>query len=273
MRPALPDGVVALEGERLSAHTALRTGGACAWWVVVHRIGALGETLSALSDAGLKVTLVGAGTRTVFRDGATDRAMLRLGTGFAAIERGATWTVGAAVPCPALAWAAAVAGRSGVEDLARAPGSLGAALLLDEGPWHSHVSEVAVLSRGRVKWVDRDAARKAKVVVGARFSLIPDAEAAVRARTRAALLDARALPSWYAAPKRGSAGAELRRVDVPGVRLRGVLIPEAAPEMVVNVGRGPARDLKMLHKSALERVKALRGVELKSAVRWTGRTT
>jgi len=129
-----------------------------------------------------------------------------------------------------------------------------------------------VLSRGRVRWVDGDAARKAKFVVGARFSLLPEAPEVVVGRTRAALVDARALPSWYDPPKRGTARGELERVQVPGVRLRGVLIPQAAPEMVVNVGRGPARDLNLLHRSALERVKALRGVELKSAVRWTGRT-
>jgi UDP-N-acetylenolpyruvoylglucosamine reductase len=271
VRPALPDGVVARAEEPLAAHTALRTGGACAWWVVVHRIGALGETLSALSAAGLKVQVLGAGTRSVSGDGRLDQAVIRLGTGFATIERGATWTVGAALPCPALAWAAAGAGRSGVEALARTPGSLGAALRLDDGPWWSHVTEVAVFSRGHVKWTDPSAARSSKMVVGARFSLIPEPPAVVAARTRAALHEARALPSWYDPLKRGSPGAELRRVDAPGVRLRGVLIPESAPEMVVNVGRGPATDLRLLHRSAVERVKTLRGVELKSAIRWTGR--
>lgn len=273
LRFALPSGVVARQAEPLARHTALRTGGPCAWFLVVHRVDALGETLAALKAHELSWSVLGAGTRKVYRDGQQRGAVIRVGTELSRIEHegGEVWTVGAGVPCAALAWAAARAGRTGMEALARVPGSFGAALALDEGAWREAIAEVAVLSRGSLKWSDPARARKAKLVLGARLELRREAVDRVQQRTLAMLSGATALPSWYLPPKKGRAEDELRRVKADGVRLRGVLIPKSAPEMVVNVGRGPASDLKLLHNSALQRVKQLRGVELTSAVSWVGR--
>lgn len=275
LRAVLPPGVVARRAEPLARHTALRTGGPCAWFLVVHRVDALGDTLDALKERELRWSLIGAGTRSVYRDGETSRVVIRLGTELGRLEHkgGEVWTVGAAVPCPALAWAAVGQGRVGVEALARVPGSFGAALANDEGAWREALAEVAVFHRGSVRWKEPDRALKSKIVLGARLRLRRDAPGAVRERTLAMLTGASALPSWYGPPKKGkgTAGDELRRVKADGVRLRGVLIPRAAPEMVVNVGRGPAADLKLLHTSALQRVQQLRGVKLTSTVSWTGR--
>lgn len=272
-RLPFPSGVTARHAEPLARHTAWRTGGPCPWFVVVHQVGALGGALDTLKEAGIRWTVLGHGTRQVWRDGAFDRAILQLGAGLSGIERdGGTWTVGAGAPCAAFAWTAASQGERGAEALARVPGSIGAAVALDEGPWREHLAEVGLGNRGGVQWVAPEKARGKKLIVAARFTLAPDEVKDVQARTRKALRGARALPGWYAPPKRGTAHDELVRVQAAGVRLRGVLIPEEAPEMVVNVGRGPATDLKLLHKSALERVKKLRGVTLESTVKWTGRT-
>lgn len=271
---ALPDGVVCRMDERLARHSAWRTGGVCPAFVVVHEVRALGPTLDALGAAGLKWTLMGAGTRHVLRDGAVKRAILRLGTGFSGIiERGEGLEIGGSTPCPAVAWWMARRGYAGFEALARVPGSIGAAVSLDGGPWRTGLAEVGVWRRGAVRWVSADKAEGHKLIVGVRPRLQPANAEGVQAQTLASLAGSRALPSWYAAVDGGSAEQELIRVDAAGVRLRGVVIPAAAPEMVVNVGRGPARDLKLLHRSALKRVKQLRGVELTSAVRWVGRAS
>jgi len=273
LRAALPSGVVAHQAEPLARHTPLRTGGPCAWFLVVHRVDALGPTLDALKEHGLSWSILGAGTRRVFRDGESGGAVIRLGTELQRLQtEGASWTVGAGVPCAALAWAAAEAGRPGLEALARMPGSLGGALANDDGEWREHIAEVAEFRRGRVKWREPAKALGSKLILGARLSLAHQEPQAVVRRTADALRGATALPTWYEPPKRGTAESELRRVQMAGVRLRGVMIPEAAPEMVVNVGGGPAADLKLLHRSALKRVKQLRGVELSSSVTWTGRS-
>ena len=53
-------------------------------------------------------------------------------------------------------------------------------------------------------------------------------------------------------------------------RLRDVAIPEDAPELLIKLGLGTARDLQLLHRSSLDRVKRTRGVELESRVKWVG---
>jgi hypothetical protein len=50
--------------------------------------------------------------------------------------------------------------------------------------------------------------------------------------------------------------------------LRDVAIPASAPEVLVNLGEGTAADLQLLHKSALERLAAVHGDELRSRMKW-----
>lgn len=266
-------GLVWLSGEALSRHTALRTGGACEAFIIAHDEEALGVAMDRLKLVSGTPMILGAGTRTAFRDGPYDRCVLRLGHAFQRIGSDhTTVVVGAGLPCPALAWSAASRGLGGLEDLARTPGSVGAAIALDQGSFREHLVEIRIWSRGAPRWVEPERAARAKLILGARFTLSQADPDQIRTRTRAALRAARALPSWYERPKRGRAEIELVRVGIAGVRLRGAAIPEVAPEMVVNAGRGPASDLQLLHKSALERVAKLRGIELKSAFSFLGRS-
>ena len=80
------DGLAVLVDEPLARHTALRTGGCCDAWVVVHREHALATVIADCNRAGWKWILLGAGTRTVVRDGPVAGVVLRLGTDFARIE-------------------------------------------------------------------------------------------------------------------------------------------------------------------------------------------
>ena len=58
--------------------------------------------------------------------------------------------------------------------------------------------------------------------------------------------------------------------DGSWVRLRKVAVPRAAPDLLVNLGSGTARDLTLLHKSLVDRIHRERGVELRSGLRWAG---
>jgi UDP-N-acetylmuramate dehydrogenase len=266
-------GVTWRTDEPLRRHTALRTGGACPHFVVVHTLDALPTAMERLEAHPGTTLVLGAGTRGGFRDGSYDRAILRLGVGFTAMRRdGDIVEVGAATPCPAVAWAAAARGFEGFEALARVPGSLGAALLLDEGAWRDGVREVLLWSRGGARWRTPDKARGAKLILAARLSLAPADPARVQALTRAALAGARALPAWYKPLRRGTPGDELTRVGATGVRVRGASIPVEAPEMLVNGGGGSAADLVLLHRTAVERVARMRGVDLEPSFSFLGRS-
>jgi UDP-N-acetylmuramate dehydrogenase len=260
--------------EPLARHTAWRTGGRCGAWVVVDSVAELASVTAECRSADWKWTLVGHGTRTVWRDAEIPGAVIRLGGSFGAIDPDeGGWRVGAAVPMPALIACTAAAGRTGLEELAAVPGSVGASLALDSG-WEPRVSQVEVLHRGKAVRMPLAEARAAKrTILSAELELAADRPEAVRRRIDK-VLGARTrsdtpASSWYG-PTRLPLRDVFASVQLPRVRLREVAIPDTAPEMLVNLGGGTAADLALLQRSAQERVKSTRGLELDSRVLWQG---
>lgn len=262
------DGVVVRRDEPLSRHTAWRAGGPCDAWIVVHRRDALPEALELCRAENWSWTLLGAGTRSIVRDAGIAGAMIRLGTGFSEMvreDRG-LW-VGAGTPMPALIERATGWGLRGLEPWSHVPGSLGASMALDGG-WEGIVSRVRYLKRGREvegHWEDLVGQAGKAVVLEALLDL-PQGKPEVSRSRRRPLAS-----SWYEPPARGSLRTLLAGAALPDVRLRRVTIPSTAPEMLVNLGEGSARDLELLHRSALERVQREHGVKLSSSIRWLGR--
>lgn len=254
--------------EPLARHTAVRTGGVCDAYVVAHDLEAVATVVAECRAASWRLNVLGAGTRTVVRDGPVPGAVLRLGTGFTHIvDEGESWLVGAAVPVPVLVQRAQAAQRRGVARFVAVPGSLGASLRCDEG-WDGLVEMVQILRRGRVAQVALDdvIGRRSTVVLGARIQLPPGPDP-LGSIGSAALIP----PGAWFAPTRGEPVRDVfRSVRLHMVRLREVAIPDAAPELLVNLGAGTAADLALLSKSAVERVKKVRGDQLEAVVRWMG---
>ncbi|NCG22327.1 MAG: FAD-binding protein [Rhodobacterales bacterium] len=221
-----------------------------------------------------KWTLVGATTRTVIRDGGVKGVVFRLGTDFAKIERVEedVWQVGAAVPVPAIVAATTAAGFTGLESLAHIPGSVGASLLLDDG-WNELAEQVQHFQRNaeRSAPLEEISGRK-RFFLGATLRLKRDDPKAIRKRLAKVLDPRESQPphSWYERPTKFKIRQIISSVQLPQVRLRRVEIPIQAPEMLVNLGGGTSEDMALLHKSATERVKKARGIELDSCVRWLG---
>ena len=155
-------------------------------------------------------------------------------------------------------------------DLLRWPGSFGASVTLDDGPgagWDAWIDEVRFIRRGREvsgTLADYREAPGASILLEARLRREPTRRS--RARRKPSWPGA-----WYAAPVKGDLRGIMRRVALDQTRLRKVMIPHSAPELVVNLGGASASDLALLHASATERVHKERGIKLESAVRWAGR--
>lgn len=259
--PPPPEGVVVLPDEPLAAHMPLRIGGPCDAWVVVHRRDALVPTLAWCKARGWNRTLVGTGSRVVVRDGGLAGAVIRLGTGFGhVVDDGDAWWVGAAVPL------SVVAARCGgaLANRRDAGGSVGASLALDDG-WDPWVDRVRYVHRG-----------------GEREAVFAD----LSSRSRVLFTEARIwksaegpapgpiLPgSWFAPMEDDVAADLLADAALSAARLRGVCLPAAAPDRLVNVGSGNARDAQMLLKSVIERVHQARGVKLQDRMMWWGRVS
>ncbi len=249
--------------------------------MVAHDEQQLQAAFARCREEELAWTIVGAGTRIVARDGGFSGAIIRLGTGFSQFShKEERWTAGAGVPIPALAMSAAWAGFSGLEELLPTPGSVGAALMLDPGPgggFAEIVQSITYLHRGKERtsgFAEFKASGSKAVVLSAVFGLKPDRPEEVVRRSVARLASGgRAVPPscWLVPPKRAVLREILERAGLSDVRLREVVIPASAPEMLVNLGGGTAKDLALLHQSAIERTRRELGVELQSKISWIGR--
>lgn len=250
----------------------MRTGGPCEVFAVAHDEAAVLTVLSDCKVAKWKVTPLGAGTRTVFRDGGVKGVVLRLGADFVGcrfIESDLLF-VGGATPVPAVLSEAASRGLVAPDELAAVPGTFAASVLAESWPLVS--VRLARASGVKVLPQDRLGSRSKGVVLGATIRLRQVGVAAARDQLRRAFRNCVIPPgSWVAGA--GSLRDVLRKASLDRVRLRAVAIPVEAPEVMVNLGGGTARDLQLLHKSALERVKKTRGVKLSSRMRWVGKRT
>ena len=226
--------------------------------------------LADCREAGWKYTVLGAGTRVVVWDGSFPGVVFRLGTDFAHLESvDGGFSAGAAVPVVAVVAAARDAGLRGIESFAAVQGSLGASLALDEG-WSDWVSSVRFLHRGKVREGPADEVLGGKrIVLGATLRLAQGDPAKIAKDISKRLADDHP-GSWYLPPKRRNLRKIFQSVQLPMVRLRRVAIPDAAPETLVNLGGGTAADLALLHKSASDRVKKSRGLDLDSRLKWIG---
>jgi hypothetical protein len=98
-------------------------------------------------------------------------------------------------------------------------------------------------------------------------ALVGEGEAILAARAHGL---GRPSGAWYVDPDGGAVRDAFANVVLQQVRLRRVMIPRAAPEMLVNLGGGTAEDLRLLGRSIMDRVKRVRGVNLREAYRWMG---
>jgi UDP-N-acetylmuramate dehydrogenase len=268
------DGLVVRLAEPLAPHTAWRTGGTCDAYVVAFHEEAAVQAILQCRQAGWAWQMLGATTRTVFRDGPVPGMALRLGGELAHFHiDGTTLVAGAATPVPALVAAAEARGLAGLEAFATTAGSVGSAVLLDDA-WEDVVTSVRTIRRDKVAEDSLHAVRKRKnsVVLGVRILLTAEAPGPVQHRTEKLWRAQSPAPacSWFTAPRRGSVRDILHSASLPLVRLRLAAIPDAAPECMVNLGGGTAADLNLLFKSAQDRVKKVRGIDLARAVQWAG---
>lgn len=263
-----------LRKEPLSRHMPCRTGGPCHAYLVVHDREALSEALALCQKEGWRPVPLGAGTRTMVRDGGWAVAILRFGTGFSGVTQGAEgeWCVGASTPVPALIEQTMAAKAGGLLHLSCTPGSVGASLRLDEG-WDEVVEEVEWMGRRAVQrtGLAEMRAQKSAMVLGARLNL-PEVGSGYGQEVAAAWRRARPCEpgSWYRTDAGSPVRETLRKASLQRVRLRRVAIPSSAPELVVNLGGGTAADVALLQRCTVERVQRARGVKLESRMVWAG---
>lgn len=259
----------------------------------------LSDFMAALS-AEIPVSVIGAGSNLLIRDGGVSGVVVLLGAGFGDIHirEDGLITAGAAVMDVKLASAARDASLTGLEFLRGIPGTLGGAVRMNAGAYGGEIREVFVSARG----VDRHGATHEFTLqqagFGYRHSAFPPDLIVTSVCLRGAPGDSRAISARMAeiAGARSasqpvgerSGGSTFANPDDPrargrkawelidaagcrGMRLGGAMVSGMHCNFLVNCGAATAADLEGLGEQVRARVLQQTGITLQWEIRRMGR--
>ena len=242
----------------------------------------------------IPVTVIGAGSNLLVRDGGIPGATIRLGRGLGsiAIAQGVV-QVGAGALDRRVAVAAAKAGLAGLEFLSGIPGTIGGSLRMNAGAYGVEIGDVLVsataLDRGgRCHVIDRAAMALSYrhcgidpgwIFIEARLRGIPGERTEIAKRLteiRAAReatqpIRARTSGSTFANPQGQSAW---RLVDAAGCRglvRGGAMVSHKHANFLINTGSATAADIEGLAEEVRRRVYETSGIMLEWEIQRIGR--
>ena len=258
----------------------------------------LAAFLAALPD-DVPLTVLGAGSNTLVRDGGVRGVTIRLGAAFGKIEQSGEQEIcaGAAALDVQVARHAAKAALSGLEFYRGIPGAIGGAVAMNAGAYGGETGEVLVeveaLDRqGQLHVLNAEALQLSYrhngyadwlVYVSARFAAVPGDAAAIEAamqeisdkREDSQPIKARTGGSTFKNP--GGANPEgpkaWQLIDAAGCR--GLLVGDAQMSeqhcnFMINRGTASAADLETLGETVRARVAAYSGADLQWEIRRIG---
>ncbi|HEV7456767.1 MAG TPA: UDP-N-acetylmuramate dehydrogenase [Roseococcus sp.] len=251
------------------------------------------DLLALLSEETGPVTVLGAASNLIIRDGGIRGLVIRLpARGFGVVEVQTDGVVaGAAALDATIAEHAATAGLSGLEFLCGIPGSLGGAVAMNAGAYGREMrdvldwAEIATptglvrLDAAGLRLAYRHAELPARgVVVRARLRAAPGDAVAIAARMaeiRAAReatqpVRARTGGSTFRNPDGHKAWALIDAAGCRGMRLGGAQVSEKHCNFLLNTGGATAAELEALGEAVRARVLAHSGVALEWEIKRLG---
>lgn len=268
----------------LAPFTWFRVGGPAEWLVRPADIDDLLLLLRDLPDA-VPLTVIGAASNLIVRDGGVRGVVLRLGgRAFGSVTAEADGVIAGAAALDAMvAEHAAAAGLAGLEFLSGIPGAIGGAVAMNAGAYGAEVkdcldwAEVATpdgllrLGAGDLAFAYRKAVLPPRaVVVRARFRAMPGDSAAIAARMaeiRTARestqpVRARTGGSTFKNPPGAKAWALIDAAGCRGLRQGGAQVSEKHTNFLLNTGGATAADIEGLGETVRARVLASSGIAL-----------
>lgn len=242
--------------------------------------------------AEIPVTVIGAGSNLIVRDGGVPGIVIRLGRGFneVKVEENRV-TVGTAMLDVMVARAAQAAGIAGLAFLSGIPGTIGGALRMNGGAYGGETKDVFIEARG----VDRQGNIRnysnGEMEFSYRHCGVPDDVIF----TTAVLQGRAGVPEEIAAematikkkrekgqPRNRTGGSTFKNppgqsawklVDEAGCRgltIGGAQVSELHSNFLINLGGASAADIETLGETVRERVKTHSGVELEWEIKRIG---
>ena len=275
---------------RVEANAALgpltwfRVGGPAEYLVKPASAGDLAQFLQALPGE-VPVTVTGAASNLIIRDGGIAGVVIRLARGFSAVTVEADGIVcGAAALDATVAEHAAAAGLGGLEFLCGIPGSIGGAVAMNAGAYGSDMAACLDWAEVVTRTGEQVRLPAADLHLSYRHSKLPAGAVVTRARLRAAPGDARLIAtrmaeirdsrtatqpvrartggSTFANPSGMKAWELIDGAGCRGLTRGGAQVSELHCNFLLNTGEATAADLEGLGEEVRRRVLAATGVTL-----------
>ena len=268
----------------LAGQTWFRVGGAAEVLLRPASVADLQQFLRAM-PLQVPLTVIGAASNLIIRDGGLSGLVIRLARGFATIEVEAGGLVaGGAALDATVAEHAAEAGLTGLEFLCGIPGSIGGAVAMNAGAYGGDVAstldwaeivtrqgELHRLSAGEIGFSYRHSGLPPEcVVVRARFLAQAGEATAITARMgeiRASRestqpVRARTGGSTFRNPEGAKAWELIDGAGCRGLVRGGAQVSEKHCNFLLNTGAATAADLEGLGEEVRQRVRAASGISL-----------
>ncbi|MHB8157659.1 MAG: UDP-N-acetylmuramate dehydrogenase [Desulfocucumaceae bacterium] len=281
--------------EPMSLHTSWRIGGPAEIFVEPRGIEDLKVLTEYVRRYKLSLTVIGAGTNVLVKDGGISGVVLQMGSGFSDIRvEGAIISAGGGVRLSRLASIARDATLGGFEFLSGIPGTVGGAVVMNAGANGSSVSglirqincidfegNLLSLNSGQLDWGYRRSGLqgRGKIVVEAVFEGIPrdkdiissDMEKYMGSRKASQPLEYPNSGSVFKNPPLCFAGKLIQDAGCRGMRIGDAQVSEKHANFIVNLGRAKAGDVLQLIAAVRDRVFDKYGVDLEMEVKVLGR--
>ena len=243
--------------------------------------------------ADIPVTVIGASSNLIIRDGGIAGAVVRLGKGFndIAVEDGHKVRAGTAALDAHVARHARDAGIAGLAFLSGIPGSIGGALRMNGGAFGGETKDVMIEARGidragnartfsnaDMGFTYRNSNAPADIVfVSALFqgsagdpAQIDSEMAAIKRKREASQPKNMTCGSTFKNPPGNSAWKVIEAAGCRGLTVGGAQVSDKHCNFLINMGGAKAADIEALGEMVRERVKAHSGVELEWEIKRIG---
>ncbi len=243
--------------------------------------------------ADILVTVIGASSNLIIRDGGIAGAVIRLGKGFndIAVEDGHKVRAGTAALDAHVARVAQKVGIAGLAFLSGIPGSIGGALRMNGGAFGGETKDVLIEARGidragnartfsnaDMGFTYRNSNAPADIVfVGALLqgragdpAAIEGEMAEIKRKREASQPKNMTCGSTFKNPPGNSAWKVIEAAGCRGLTVGGAQVSDKHCNFLINMGGAKAADIEALGEMVRERVKAHSGVELEWEIKRIG---
>ena len=241
----------------------------------------------------IPVTVIGAGSNLIVRDGGVAGVVIRLGRGFNGIgtDEKQRVTTGTAVLDVMVARAAQKAGIAGLAFLSGIPGTIGGALRMNGGAYGGETKDILVEARGVDRAGNMRTFSNADMGFSYRHCSAPEdvifttavfegnagdpeqiaAEMeAIKQKREASQPRNRTGGSTFKNPAGNNAWKVIDEAGCRGLKVGDAQVSELHCNFLINLGRASAADIERLGETVRERVKAKSGVDLEWEIKRIG---